>query len=215
MLDQLLWHGYASFSLLGTPHLLLDPSGLAYRGAPPDLILVSHEHYQHCSPADVNKLRGPQTRVIASQSAAPLLDGPVEVLRPWQTLNIGRTSIRALPAYTFDGQHPARREDLGFMISRNYMDIYFTGDTDYVPELRGLRCDIVVLPLPKRDASLSMSNALDLIRALRPRYVVPSHYKPEQRTNLDLNAFEREVAGLATLLKLSIGQKALTGALAG
>ncbi|MDT8364551.1 MAG: efflux RND transporter permease subunit, partial [Nitrosomonas sp.] len=37
-----------------------------YEGPKPDIILVTHEHYDHCSPGDIEKLRGPHTRIIAS-----------------------------------------------------------------------------------------------------------------------------------------------------
>lgn len=142
MIERIHWLGHASFLIEGTPTILIDPWRVVYEGPAPDLILISHEHYDHCSPADVNKLRGRHTQIIASRGAAAVLDCPCTVLRPWQVVNWGRTSIRAVPSYTFSGDHPVQREDIGFVISQNYTDIYYAGDTDFVPELRSLRADV-------------------------------------------------------------------------
>lgn len=175
MINNIQWLGHASFLIHGTPSIMIDPWRVLYEGTSPDLILISHEHYDHCSPADVNKLIGPNTQVIASRSAAAYLDCPVTVLRPFQVINFGRTSIKAVPAYTFSGDHPTQREDIGFVISQNYTDIYYAGDTDFVPELRSLRCDIAILPATSQDGQMNAQNAAAFVQSARPRYVIPSH----------------------------------------
>lgn len=198
MIDRIQWLGHASFLIEGTPTIMIDPWRVVYEGPAPDLILVSHEHYDHCSPADVNKLLGPHTQVIASRSAAAALDCPCTVLRPWQVINFGRTSIRAVPAYTFRGDHPALREDIGFVISQNYTDIYYAGDTDFVPELRTLRCDIAILPATSREGQMSAETAYEFVRSARPRYVIPSHigdgYESARRS--EKQQFDRLMDGL-------------------
>src|SRR5687768_9162852 len=103
MLDAIRWLGHAAFQIDGTPSIVIDPYRIVKddNTPSPDVILISHEHYDHCSPADIQKLAGSNTQVIASRSAADMLDGNVTVLRPWQTINFGRTSIRTVPAYTY------------------------------------------------------------------------------------------------------------------
>jgi L-ascorbate metabolism protein UlaG (beta-lactamase superfamily) len=215
MIENLLWYGHACFCLDTTPRILIDPWSILYDGPPPDVILVSHEDYDHCSPADINKLRGPNTMVIASKSAAESLDGDVKVLRPWQVINIGRTSIKAVSAYTFDGRHPAYREDLGFVISQNYTDLYYAGDTDFIPELRNLRCDIAVLPVSARDGSVSLNSSREFVEQLKPRYVVPSHLgrHPSSGGTLELQAFQREISPLTDVVVLPQANKVGTGSL--
>jgi len=196
MLEAIAWHGHSCFSINGSPQILIDPFSLIYEGQPPDLILISHEHYDHCSPADIAKIADDHTKIIASRTAADNLRDlnlDITVLRPWQTINFGRTSIRAVPAYTYSGDHPARRDDLGFVISQQYTDIYYAGDSDFIPELRNLRCDIAILP-----AATHPESAVDFARQLHPRYVIPA--KPNSR--LQMQAFERALTGLTELVKL-------------
>lgn len=202
MIDRIQWHGHASFSVNDTPKIMIDPWSVATPQEAPDIILVSHEHYDHCSPADVNKLRKPSTLVIASRSAADLLDGEVKVLRPWQVMNFGRLSIKAVPAYTFNSDHPAEREDLGFVISSNYTDIYYAGDTDFVPELRNLRCDIAILPAFPQGGIMNHQMAAAFAESSRPRYVLPSHLPPQLSSpdRLQLKAFERSVRPFAEVV---------------
>ncbi len=202
MIDAIRWHGHATFSIEGTPRIMIDPWRVSDDGPPPDVILVSHSDYDHCSPADVQKLRAPHTIVIASADAAAYLDDPVTVLRPWQVINIGRTSIKGVPAYTFDGRHPAHREDLGFVISRDYTDIYYAGDTDFVPELRNIYADIAILPVTTREGTLPLSQAKDLVASLGPRYVIPSHIgnHPSSAGRLAMQAFSRELGALTDIV---------------
>jgi len=206
MLDNIQWLGHASFKITGSPSFMIDPWRVVKDETfAPDVILITHEHYDHCSPADINKLVDGKTLVVASQGAADHLDIPVKVLRPWQTINVGRASIRTVPAYTFSGDHPAKREDLGFIISTNYTDIYYAGDTDFIPELRNLRCDIAILPISGRNGLMNIDAAIEFVQSARPRYVIPSHYGngAESGGNVEMMAFERALGKLTTVVSLT------------
>src|SRR5262245_4464272 len=122
MIERIEWLGHASFRIQGTPLIYIDPWRVARSASPADVILVTHDHYDHCSPGGVEKLRGPDTVVIANHMAGSTL-GEVTVLRPWQVLNVGRASIKAVPAY--NGHHPKDFEGLGFVISLDHYDIYY------------------------------------------------------------------------------------------
>lgn len=202
MIERIKWLGHASFLIEGTPKIVIDPWRVVYEGTAPDLILITHDHYDHCSPADVNKLLGKNTQVIASKRAAEQLDCECTVLRPWQVVNFGRTSIKAVPAYTFSGSHPTQHEALGFVISQNYTDIYYSGDTDFVPELRNLCCDIAILPATSQEGQMSAESAADFVRMARPRYVIPSHIGAgyESAKRLEKQKFFSALNGLTEII---------------
>lgn len=172
LIDRIEWLGHASFRITGTPTIYIDPWRITRPDQPADLILLSHDHYDHCSPADVAKLRGEGTIVVGNAMAASVIEG-VTVLRPWQSITVGRASIRTVPAY--NAHHPKEFEALGFVISLNFHDLYFAGDTDLIPEMDMIRADIAILPIGGRQ-TMNGSQAAQAAGRIRSRYVIPSHW---------------------------------------
>lgn len=199
MIEHIEWLGHASFRIVGAPHtplIYIDPWRVARGEQPADVILVSHDHYDHCSPADIAKLRGPETVILAGAAAAAEIEGAIS-LRPWQVYNLGRVSITAVPAY--NAAHPRTTENLGFVIAANYHDIYYAGDTGLIAEMARLQPDIALLPISGAH-TMTIDEALEAARRLRPRYVLPSHWGggAEGASNLDARLFaERVVAACA------------------
>ncbi len=198
MLESIEWLGHASFRIYGPPVIYIDPWRVPRPSQPADVILITHDHYDHCSPADVDKLRGPQTVIIGNQMASTVIDG-VTTLRPWQSINAGRACIKAVPAY--NSHHPQSFDGLGFIISVNYHDIYYAGDTDLIPEMDRIRPDIAILPIGGRQ-TMNAETAAEAVRRLRPRWVIPSHWgsPAEGGTSLDARQFMERVGTLAEVV---------------
>lgn len=194
MIDHIQWLGHGSFIIEGPPLIYINPWRVARRVTQPDVILISHDHYDHCSQADINKLRGAHTRVIGNERAAKEIDG-CTVLRPWQSLTIDRACIQAVPAYSpRDWRHPLADGGLGFVISLNLYDIYYAGDTQLIPEMAGLRPDIAILPIDGR-GTLDVEEAVQAVRQMRPRWVIPSNWGQNTAgaSRIDALAFKRQV----------------------
>jgi L-ascorbate metabolism protein UlaG (beta-lactamase superfamily) len=198
MIERIEWLGHASFRIQGMPLIYIDPWRVARNAFLADIILVTHDHYDHCSPADVEKLRGPGTIVVTNSMAAKLIDGAT-VLRPWQVLNVDRACIKAIPAY--NSHHPKDFEGLGFVISLDHYDIYYAGDTDLIPEMSTIHPDIAILPIGGRQ-TMGVENAAEAVRQLHPRWVIPSHWgsPAEGGTAVDVRLFTERVKDLAELV---------------
>lgn len=193
MIENIAWLGHASFCLETASRIYIDPWRVSADYPPADVILISHEHYDHFSPSDIERLFTGRTRIIANQRVANQLSDTckVTVLRPWQSINIGAINIKATPAYTFDDHHPATREDLGFVIAADHYDIYYAGDTDFTPDLEMLRCDIAILPVGAKQGMMTVEETVAFANSLQAPLVIPSHYgTPEGGTLLDAKALE-------------------------
>lgn len=192
MIDNIQWLGFGGFVIHGTPLIYINPWRLSRVTFLADVVLISHGHYEHFSPADIEKVRGPDTVLLTNQYVAAQLYH-AEVLREYQSRVVDRARITAIPAYSPDSPlHKREDGGLGFLISVNLYDIYYAGDTQITPELRRLAPDIAILPIDG-NGTMTVEDAALLVREMRPRYVIPSNWGAGGITRADVDRFKRLV----------------------
>jgi L-ascorbate metabolism protein UlaG (beta-lactamase superfamily) len=175
-LARLRWLGHSSFRLDGPPTIYFDPWKLPDGSPPADLILVSHEHHDHCSPDDVAMVRREGTVIVANPSAAKKLGGSVTVLRPGERTTAVGVEIEAVPAYNIGKRfHPRQAEHVGFVVDVAGVRLYHTGDTDHIPEMAEIECDVALLPVSGKYV-MTADEAVAAARDLQPQVAVPMHY---------------------------------------
>ena len=92
MVKKIHWLGHDSFRVDAEEVIYFDPYQIS-GGPKADLILVSHEHFDHCSPEDVAKVQHPKTVVVTEKDSAKKLKGDVRIVKPGDTLSVdGLTS---------------------------------------------------------------------------------------------------------------------------
>jgi L-ascorbate metabolism protein UlaG (beta-lactamase superfamily) len=206
LVGRLVWLGHDSFRLDGPPVIYFDPWKL--RGGPPvaDLVLVSHEHHDHCSPEDVKKVSGPDTVVVAAATAAKELPG-ARAVRPGDHLTVAGVEIEAVRAYNINKFrapgvpfHPREAEHVGFVVTVDGVRIYHTGDTDHIPEMAEIDCDVALLPVSGKYV-MTVEEAAEAARTLSPQIVVPMHYGSGIGTSDDGQRLTELYAGDVLLLE--------------
>jgi L-ascorbate metabolism protein UlaG (beta-lactamase superfamily) len=203
MIDNIQWLGHGSFVVNGPPIIYINPWRVIQKAFHPDVILVGHDHYAHCSPADIDKLRGPDTIVVGNEAVAQSVEN-CAVLRPWQSITVGKASIKAVPAYSHDdNHHPKQAGGLGFIISLNFYDIYYAGDTQEIPEMELIRPDIAVLPIDG-NGTMTITEAAEVVKKMKPRWVLPSNWdnSSDGTTQLDAQTFKNMVGNHAEVILL-------------
>ncbi len=204
MIEKIKWQGHSSFLIDGHPRIQIAPWRVVQADSPPDIILVGHDHYDHCSPADIEKIRGASTAVIGNAAVARAVAG-TQVIRDWQSISLGKASIKAVPAYSLnDPRHPKVDKGLGFVISIDFYDIYYVGDSNIVPEMSLLRPDILLVPIDGY-GRMSVDEALRLVTMLEPRWTIPYNWgrAGEEATSLDAQSFKVRAASHSEVLLLS------------
>jgi L-ascorbate metabolism protein UlaG (beta-lactamase superfamily) len=187
-LEKLRWLGHDSFVYEGPPVVYFDPWHLVQDASSAaalpiaDLVLVSHEHGDHCSPEDVELVSGPKTVIVANQTAAPLLQGDVRIMRPGDELAVGEVAVRAVPAYNLNkfrspGNpfHPRTALHNGYVVTVGSVRVYFAGDTDAIPEMSHIECDVALLPVSGTYV-MTAEEAAEAARVIQPEVAVPMHY---------------------------------------
>ncbi|MEE8390812.1 MAG: MBL fold metallo-hydrolase [Anaerolineae bacterium] len=182
LLEHLHWLGHASFRLDGPPTIYFDPWRLKGKSPQADVILVSHEHQDHCSPEDVKQVSGPETVIVANAEAAKKLHGDVRVLRPGEQVTVGEAKIEAVPAYNVNKFrspgvpfHPKEAEHVGYIVTVGGERLYFAGDTDHIPEMAEFRCDVALLPVGGT-YTMDTEEAAQAATSIGPKIVVPMHW---------------------------------------
>ncbi|MFA7381937.1 MAG: MBL fold metallo-hydrolase [Desulfurivibrionaceae bacterium] len=193
---NLRWLGHDAFLLRGGGKVIyIDPFKLGPGLPPADIICISHEHYDHCSPADVLMIQQPSTLIVAEAKAAAKLTGKILALAPGEHREVEGITIEAVAAYNTNKKfHPQANRWLGFIITVDGVRIYHAGDTDYIPEMKGLRADIVLLPVSGTYV-MTAEEAAQAALAIGPRIAVPMHYGEVVGTRDDAVRFAAALAG--------------------
>lgn len=185
LIGRLHWLGHDSFRLDGPPVIYFDPWKLrSPRGQTlpaADLVLVSHEHHDHCSPDDVKKVSGPETVVLASASAVAELPG-ARAISPGESVSVAGVDVEAVRAYNVDKFrspgvpfHPREADHVGYVVTVEGVRLYFAGDTDHIPEMAEIECDLALLPVSGKYV-MTVQEAAEAARTINPQIVVPMHY---------------------------------------
>lgn len=181
LIKTLHWLGHDSFRLDGPPILYFDPWQISGDLPVADLVLISHQHGDHCSPQDIQKVSGADTVVVASSLAAAQLPG-ARVIAPGDKLLLKGIEIEAVPAYNVNKFrapgvpfHPEADKHVGYIVTMQGVRIYFVGDTDHIPEMKDIVCDIALLPVSGTYV-MTVDEAAEAARELAPKIVVPMHY---------------------------------------
>lgn len=186
MIEGIHWLGHDTFRIDGSSTVYVDPWKLPAGAPPADVILITHDHFDHFSKDDIAAIAQPGTVVVGPASVTHALTGikgvaPVTIAAG-QTVDVGTALVTAVPAYNVDkfrspGEpfHPREAGGVGYVVELDGRRIYHAGDTDSVPEMRDVHCDVALLPVGGTFTMTAeeAAAACDLIDAA---VAVPMHY---------------------------------------
>lgn len=176
MIENIHWLGHDTFRIDGDVTVYIDPWQLPPGSPAADLILITHEHHDHFSQEDIDKVRQPDTEVVTIRTVAEQLSGHVHIVAPGDRLEVKGVPIEVLPAYNqHKHYHPRSKGHVGFVLTLGGQRIYHAGDTDAIPEMKGLKPDIALLPVSGTYV-MDSEEALEAVRLLQPGVVIPMHY---------------------------------------
>ncbi|MDX9787998.1 MAG: MBL fold metallo-hydrolase [Desulfobacterales bacterium] len=174
-LKKIVWLGHDGFRIDGSRTLYIDPFQTSST-VKADIILVSHEHFDHCSPNDIARIQQDHTVIVTEKNSAAKLSGDVRVVTPGDVVMIGEVTITAVPAYNIGKPfHPKANGWLGFVVEIDGVRVYHAGDTDFIPEMKHLQIDVALLPVSGTYV-MTADEAIQAARTIKPRVVIPMHY---------------------------------------
>lgn len=194
VLKHLSWLGHDGFLFQNKKTIYFDPFQIA-DGPAADLILISHDHFDHCSPEDVKKIQTQNTIIVTEADSAKKLTGNIEVMKPGQTKTLGGITIEAVPSYNTNKDfHVKAKGWLGFVVTLDGVRVYHPGDTDLIPEMNNLQVDIAFLPVSGTYV-MSAPEAAEAAKVLKPKIAIPMHYGAIVGTEGDAKTFAELLKG--------------------
>jgi L-ascorbate metabolism protein UlaG (beta-lactamase superfamily) len=179
MLERFTWFRQSAYRWDGDGlTVYIDP--WQSEGGPADLILLTHAHFDHYQPEEIEGLRKRDTKIVAPHDIARELGGDVTPVAPGDSVQVAGVEIQAVPAYNINEErleaHPKANRWVGYLVTLGGHTYYHAGDTDHLPELESVRANVTFLPIGGDPYTMDAGEAGDLARAISPELAVPMHY---------------------------------------
>lgn len=180
MLERFTWFRQSAMRYAGEGlTIYIDPWGTTPDDAKADLILITHAHFDHVQPHEIERLSTPGTKLVAPVDVAKELSGDVTAVGPGESLEVAGVRLQAVPAYNVAEErldmHPKANDWVGYVLELDGRRYYHSGDTDALPELESLSTDVAMVPIGGT-YTMDYREAAGLVKAMQPRLAVPMHY---------------------------------------
>ena len=178
--------------------IYVDPLDIRQESHDADYIFITHDHYDHFSPEDINKVLKQETQFVV----------PLKMdIRVRKNTPVGRNlavvagksyetedfTFETVPAYNLIKPfHKKSAGWVGYILNIDDTRIYIAGDTDATKEAQNVKCDIAMVPIGGT-YTMNHKEAAALINKIKPKYVIPTHYGSLVGDKLDGKRFKQLV----------------------
>jgi len=195
---KLYWLGHDSFKIeFKNLKVYIDPFKINEDKT--DLVLITHDHFDHCSLEDLKKFLG-SFEVVAPLSCKEKLKGfKTRFVEPNQEIIIKGVKIKTIPAYNINkfkepGKvfHPKEARYVGYILYLGETSVYHAGDTDFIPEMKSIDVDIALLPVSGTYV-MSVNEAIEAAKIIKACVFIPMHYGSLVGNEKDAEEFVKRV----------------------
>jgi L-ascorbate metabolism protein UlaG (beta-lactamase superfamily) len=177
-IDMIHWLHHSSFRIeIGGRVIYIDPWKIN-SGSPADIILITHDHHDHFSVEDIDRVKKGGTVIVCPENVAKGLKGyKFKKCGPGDIFEVEGVRVETVAAYNIGKTfHTRESGNNGYVIESGGARFYHAGDTDIIPEMKKLgKLNIAMLPCggtytmtPEEAAT-----AADIIKA---EITIPMHY---------------------------------------
>lgn len=199
------WLGHAGFVLEhGESRVYIDPYQIGRGREDATHILVTHDHYDHLSIPDVDSITTEGTFIVGPPDCREKLGdvtGQKRSAAPGKTLELGEVTIETVPAYNVGKKfHPKDEQWVGYVVEIGGVRVYHSGDTDLIPEMGDVRCDVALLPVSGTYVMTS-DEAAEATKRIKPQLAIPMHWGSFIGDRTDAEAFKKKAACRVEILE--------------
>lgn len=192
--------GHASFIIRGEGKIIyIDPYVLPDKvdyEDQADIILITHEHHDHCNPEAIRKVRNSGSTTLIPQNCTLEFRGDARRISEGDGLTgdlaIKGIGIEVVPAYNINKEYHPQGFGVGYIIDIGGLRIYHAGDTDFIPQMNDILVDVALLPIGGT-YTMDVPEAAEATLAIAPDVVIPMHYNYTDATPADAELFKKLV----------------------
>lgn len=162
--------------------IYFDPFQINHDYNDADIILITHDHYDHYSEEDIDRVVKKDTIIVAPMDLKEKLlnhgfqTEQIVLVEPNQNYQIKGIEVHTIPAYnTNKAFHKKEYGWVGYLIMLDGITYYIAGDTDITEENLQVRCDVAFVPVGGTYA-MTYGEAASLVNQIHPKIAVPIHY---------------------------------------
>ncbi len=182
------WLGHDGFLITSKTGqtICIDPYEVKGDFKPVNILISTHEHGDHCSPADLAQFTSSDTIIFGIEAAkdklAPLKKKSLRIVKPNFKEKIDSIVLEFVPAYNVNkfrspGKpfHPKEDNKVGVILTIDGVRVYHAGDTDKIPEMKYFKSDVALLPVSGTYV-MTAKEAIEATAVLQPKLVIPMHF---------------------------------------
>ena len=185
--------------------IYIDPYKINKNYNDADIIFVTHDHYDHYSEEDLDKVKKENTVIVVPEGLLTKLINKgikqenIITVKPNNKYKVEGIEIETIPAYNIEKQfHPKANNWVGYIIDMYGIKYYIAGDTDITEENKKVKCDVAFVPVGGT-YTMDYREAAALVNEIKPKIAVPIHYGSVVGTVEDANQFikllDKEIQG--------------------
>ena len=197
MLDNIEVLYHSSIRIDKEKIIYIDPFKIDKNYNDADIIFITHDHYDHYSEEDIDKVINENTTIIIPEELLTKLlrkginKNAIITVEPNKNYMVQGIKFETIPAYNANKTfHPKENGWVGYIIIINGIRYYIAGDTDITEENRKVRCDVAFVPVGGI-YTMDFKEASSLINEINPKIAVPIHYGSVVGTEQDAIDFVR------------------------
>jgi len=186
---------HSSIKIAGERILYFDPYEIAEEWHDADMIFVTHDHFDHFSPKDIQKVKKESTLLIMPEcmkeqgKKAGIAD--IKYVCPGDVVEVEGITIQAIAAYNrMKPFHLKSKKYVGYLISMAGVNYYIAGDTDITPENQSISCDVALVPVGGK-FTMNAKEAAEFVNQIQPKLAIPTHYGTVAGSPQDGKRFEQ------------------------
>lgn len=191
MLENIELLNHSAIKITNDNVIYIDPYNIKEEFNDADIIMITHDHYDHYSEEDLKKVIKKDTIfVIPEDLITKLLKFGITFnhlvsVEPNNEYVVSNIKINTIPAYNINKSfHPKQNKWVGYILTINDIKYYIAGDTDITMESLNVKCDVAFVPVGGT-YTMDYKEAAKLVNCIMPKIAVPTHYGSVVGTKFD------------------------------